>query len=219
MKIEDFDEAFLERFWSRVDKSAGPDACWVWLAGKCKNGYGQIWHKKKVLSAHRIAFILSGGVYTPDQPFTLHSCHNPACVSFLHLRAWSQKDNVRDCVKAGRMNRAKGGNHGSRTHPERVARGDANGARTHPERLARGDNHYSRTQPERLARGDNHPARTHPERVARGERSGNAKLTEEDVRSIRALVGYTQAQIAKKFGVAHSGIGRILKRKIWRHVV
>lgn len=218
MKIEDFDEAWLDRYWAKVDKSAGPDACWIWTAGIYKGGYGRIWHKKKLLGAHRVAFILSGGTYTPERPSTLHSCHNPACANPAHLRAGSNAENSMDCVEAGRMNSAKGDSHGSKTMPYRVARGDRHGSRTMPGRLPRGDSHPARTHPEYLARGDNHYSRTQPERMARGVGHGNAKLTEDDVSSIRKVVGCTQTQIAEKFGVSRKLIGDILRRKIWRHV-
>lgn len=31
-----------ERFWPKVDKSGGPDACWPWLGGINGDGYGFI---------------------------------------------------------------------------------------------------------------------------------------------------------------------------------
>lgn len=50
----------------------------------------------------------------------------------------------------------------------------------------------------------------------RGERSANAKLTENDVREIRALISFlTQKEIAERYGVAPSRISRIKRRKNW----
>src|SRR5262245_43781963 len=36
------DAALLERFWAKVDQSAGPEACWPYLGGRVPFGYGRI---------------------------------------------------------------------------------------------------------------------------------------------------------------------------------
>lgn len=52
----------------------------------------------------------------------------------------------------------------------------------------------------------------------RGERHGNAKLSDADVRLIRAYRGQTQRQLAAKFGVRQATIWQILHGNHWRHV-
>lgn len=54
-----------------------------------------------------------------------------------------------------------------------------------------------------------------------GERQPQAKLSDEKVRSIRALAvcGVRQSTIAAAFGVSRSVVCRVLKREIWRHVI
>ena len=52
---------------------------------------------------------------------------------------------------------------------------------------------------------------------ARGTAIGAAKLTEEDVKLIRAD-GRTHRAIAADFGIAHSGVTRIKNRKLWTHL-
>jgi len=54
-------------------------------------------------------------------------------------------------------------------------------------------------------------------RQASGPKAGKSKLTEDDVRRIRNLSG-TARSIAKQFNVFEGTIGRILKRKTWRHI-
>lgn len=54
--------------------------------------------------------------------------------------------------------------------------------------------------------------------TARGERSGNAKLTEEQVLEIRNRVNYTQSELAEEFGVSDTLIGNIIRRESWKHV-
>lgn len=52
--------------------------------------------------------------------------------------------------------------------------------------------------------------------LSRGERNGHTKLTEADVRRIRALAG-TQSQtvIAAQFGVSRGAVDKILRRQNW----
>lgn len=80
------------------------------------------------------------------------------------------------------------------------------------------DNSSDMRQKGRCAIGDSNGQRLHPERVARGERQGGAKLTESDVRSIR-LDNRTHREIALDYGVVHSQIGVIKRRKFWAHVI
>lgn len=54
--------------------------------------------------------------------------------------------------------------------------------------------------------------------LRRGERQGRAKLTEQKVREIRALVGTPQRILAAKFGVCQRTICVILTRRGWTHV-
>lgn len=55
-------------------------------------------------------------------------------------------------------------------------------------------------------------------RQAKGERHGAAKLSEEDVRAIRASPS-TGAQLAKRYGVTEATISHIRVGKHWKHVV
>jgi len=72
----------------------------------------------------------------------------------------------------------------------------------------------------RQARGDRHSMRLHPDRVPRGERSGAAKLTESQVRTIRArrAAGESAAALAAAFGVAPQTVCRIALRGAWKSV-
>lgn len=59
-----------------------------------------------------------------------------------------------------------------------------------------------------------------PDAWRRGEQHGRAKLTEEHVREIRALVasGTSRAAVARQFGEIWENIDKIARRKTWRHV-
>ncbi|HEV2540221.1 MAG TPA: HNH endonuclease [Frateuria sp.] len=53
--------------------------------------------------------------------------------------------------------------------------------------------------------------------AAVGESNGRARLTEAQVKEIRASGG-SQRQIAARFGIANSQVSLIKRRKIWRHL-
>lgn len=103
-----------ERFWSKVDRSGGPDACWPWTASRRLNGYGQfgVRAEGKDLApalSHRVAYELTNGLI-PDGMHICHSCDNPPCCNPAHLWAGSRKDNMTDCSSKGRV--AKNPSHG-----------------------------------------------------------------------------------------------------------
>lgn len=121
-------ERWVQRFWDGVDKSAGDSGCWPWIRCRNPGGYGVLntqddTGKNVGFLAHRVAYVLNGGVFPENKPLVLHSCHNPSCINPAHLRAGDDKDNSEDKVKAGRA--AAGDRHKSRTRPETVSRGVA----------------------------------------------------------------------------------------------
>lgn len=62
---------------------------------------------------------------------------------------------------------------------------------------------------------------TYPERTARGERAGGSKLTERQVRDIRALYAagqYSQQQLADMFDVSRETVSQITRGGNWRHI-
>jgi hypothetical protein len=70
---------------------------------------------------------------------------------------------------------------------------------------------------DRRAQGATHGRHTKPERTARGERGGKAKLSEADVRRIRADQRVAR-EIAAELGVTRALVQMIKTNKIWRHV-
>lgn len=54
------------RFWSRVQKSEVPDACWEWIDKLDKDGYGKIGIRpifgQAFQRAHRVAWAMTCGV-------------------------------------------------------------------------------------------------------------------------------------------------------------
>lgn len=91
----------VARFWSRVN--VGDDnSCWYWNNATHSFGYGYININGKNYLSHRIALIIWNDGKVEKDKFVLHSCNNPACCNPNHLRWGTQKENINDCIKAGR---------------------------------------------------------------------------------------------------------------------
>ena len=73
----------------------------------------------------------------------------------------------------------------------------------------------------RMAYGDRHWTKQRPAHVLRGEATGKAKLTDAQVREIRATSNGErgeQAALARRFGVKSSIVGKIIRGEAWRHL-
>lgn len=178
------DRAMRRRFWSKVDESGGPDACWLWTRQRTAKGYGIFsWSRQEPRRAHRVAWELVNGPI-PDGLNALHRCDNPPCVNPSHLWLGTTADNNADMTAKGR------------------ARRNGNTVLT-------------------AARGERHSSRTHPESVLRGSAHWKTKLTEDDVREIRRVVGageVRQAELARRYGVTRTAISLIIRGVSWKHL-
>ncbi len=96
-----------ERFHAKYIPEPTGD-CWLWIGGDTGNGYGRIRRKggKKIL-AHRLSWELHNGPI-PDGLCVLHKCDTPPCVNPDHLFLGTQKDNIQDAFKKGRLFIPKG---------------------------------------------------------------------------------------------------------------
>jgi len=180
----------VARFWSLVDRSGGPDACWPWIGTCFGVGYGRFGLGNDSYYANRIAMFLGSGI-DPGSRMACHSCdirypvgskEYRKCCNPEHLFAGTNQENTAD-------RHAKG----------RSASGDRNGSRTHPERLMRGPR---------------------PQCGSIGEKNGSSKLTDPAIVAIRELRrnGLTQQAIADRFGVTQVLVGKILRGDLWKHV-
>ena len=74
-----------EHFWSRLDRSGGPDACWPWTGALKPAGYGELtWRGRKGYVAHRVALELTG-IEIPAGWHVDHLCSNKRCANPAHL--------------------------------------------------------------------------------------------------------------------------------------
>jgi hypothetical protein len=92
-----------ERFWPKVDSSAGPSACWPWTASCKVKGYGQIGAggRQRPLLAHRVAWEIANGPIG-EGLVVCHSCDNPKCCNPAHLFVGTQAENLQDMTSKGR---------------------------------------------------------------------------------------------------------------------
>jgi hypothetical protein len=107
------------RFWSKVDKRGpfpDPDKypdiagtrCWIWIAARNKNGYGEFRFKHRAVLAHRMGFRLTQETPLPKGICILHKCDNPACVRRSHLFEGTKTQNNEDKKEKGRSPCRKG---------------------------------------------------------------------------------------------------------------
>jgi hypothetical protein len=93
-------------FWSRFDRSAGPDACWPWTgAVSSRTGYGMVDAKTaggNRTSAHRRAYRLAYGI-DPGDMQVMHRCDVRHCGNPRHLTLGTAADNWLDAVLKGRQ--------------------------------------------------------------------------------------------------------------------
>lgn len=89
-----------------------PSGCWLWnretrgrgLRGnrKTPNIYGAFYFNGKTQSAHRVAWQLTFGPI-PSRLLVCHTCDNGLCVNPEHLFLGTNRDNMQDCSRKGRI--------------------------------------------------------------------------------------------------------------------
>jgi hypothetical protein len=233
----------IDEFWSNVDKSAGPDGCWIWTGPQFKSGYGWFHASGNSRGVHRIAWFLANGPIPildgSHGGCVCHTCDVKTCVNPRHLFIGTHTDNMQDKIRKGRANAPVGErNSGARLSEAAI---------TEIRRLAdSGERHYSiasrfgisRSQVSHVAKRqswahvDGNPPppieelrrrrRTKPRRpVLAGEAHPTSILTQAQVEEIRSRPrswGY-QTRMAAEFGVAQSTVSAIILGRRWRGAV
>lgn len=100
-----------QRFIERIDDSGGPFACWPCGGAPGPNGYRLVQgcddYQGFTFTAHRVAWALHNG--REPALHILHSCDNPPCCNWRHLREGTPLDNVHDMIERGRRWQGKRG--------------------------------------------------------------------------------------------------------------
>jgi hypothetical protein len=235
----------LERFWSHVDRSGGPQACWLWH-GTVVGRYGQFYvgrvagrrGKQTRFTAHRWIYEETYGVLLPGF-LVCHDCpggDNPRCVNLAHLWPGTIWDNAQDAITKWQAHTGRPS--WTELPPECVRRGE----RHHKARLTAAQVLEIRALRGRVTEqvlaarfgvgaSTIHSIMVHeswrhltpdiapPPSLRRGSVHHAAKLTEAQVLEIRALRGVvTQKELARRFGIAQAVVSAIQLGKTWAHV-
>lgn len=97
----------IDLFRSKVQSFPEGDACWEWHPDFLnQSGYGDICIGASHILAHRMSFVLFNG--REPWAFVCHHCDNPRCVNPDHFFEGTNKENIQDCVRKGRMNDRRG---------------------------------------------------------------------------------------------------------------
>ena len=89
-------------FWKYAERKA-PEECWPWNGVVDQHGYGRVNFMTSTFKAHRVSYEMANGPID-DGMIVRHKCDNPNCVNPHHLEAGTQKQNMKDAAKRGRLN-------------------------------------------------------------------------------------------------------------------
>jgi hypothetical protein len=122
LDLQDTNDALRARFWSWVDSSGGPDACWPWTGYRKPGGYGQFrLGDRNYVTSSRVACALTNGPI-PDRYWACHTCDNPPCCNPSHIFIGTGSENAMDMVAKGRGVWARGEDHRDRVLDENAVR-------------------------------------------------------------------------------------------------
>lgn len=76
--------------------------CILWPWAKYTRGYGKVFHNGGHIGTHQYVLQLAiGPPVDPDKWHVLHSCNNPLCCNWNHLRYGSHQDNLTQASREG----------------------------------------------------------------------------------------------------------------------
>jgi hypothetical protein len=227
-----------EKFWSTVDRSGGPDACWLRSSSTFRC---EVQHS----SSRRFSYILTFGEL-PAGTYVHSTCRTLKCCNPRHLfvndkanvahvdeaaRFWSKVDTSSEngCWMWMGARRRKG--YGVITDPRSTKQRIASRVSY---TLTYGEipsglcvchvcDNPTCVRPDHLFLGtnaDNIADKVAKQRQTRGEKHRNTHLTDCQIKEIRLACesGERQASVGRRFGISQSTVSSIFLRTTWRHV-
>lgn len=85
------EKTIIDRIMDNI--SVCDNGCWEWQGNKTRNGYGRIHYEGRKQFVHRI---MTPGKPTEEEPYSLHSCDNPACCRPEHLSWGNNSRNTKE---------------------------------------------------------------------------------------------------------------------------
>ncbi len=95
-----------DRFFNKIQINNKTN-CWEWIAAKTSQGYGSFRLNGRDKSVHRLSYEFFYGI-NPGKLLVCHKCDNKKCVNPHHLFLGTQKDNIDDAIKKGRVANQEG---------------------------------------------------------------------------------------------------------------
>jgi hypothetical protein len=197
-----------DTFWSRVEKQ--PEGCWLWTGTIGTGGYGAFSYGGRVFTATRflVENILGN---TLGDLIVCHHCDVPQCVNPDHLFIGTHKLNADDRDMKGR---GLAGIKKTREHVRKIVEASA---------ATRNNWSEERKLAWRLAHVGKQfgpESRLKMSLKRRGEKNWNAKLSSDDVLTIRRLgeSGVRVRELVNMYGLTPCHVRKILRRKAWTHI-
>ena len=104
IKLDQLSAEISARFEAKIEKIS--NGCWFWCGAIDRYGYGVFKINGRTVKAHRCAYTLFVGEISIGM-CVCHLCDNPRCVNPDHLFLGSQRDNMFDKTKKGRVARGE----------------------------------------------------------------------------------------------------------------